>query len=214
MSEKGKMKLPPGMSEEEVVRIIYKVVNILAGKFRFGYHGIEDMKQEGAVFAIEAINSGAYDNSRPLENFLYTHIRNRFINYKRNKYIRNEPPCKTCLFFDPKLKKSKNQCAAFPDKDECKKLSDWQMRNDAKKNLMKPLDVTLVSEGVVESDMSANEIELEEFKNIINVNLPLELRSDYLRMVAGIQIPKNRKDKVKQAILEIRKKYYGEENDG
>src|SRR5690348_9353769 len=121
------MKLPDGIkySEAEVLDIIERVVKTLAAKFRFGYHEIEDMKQYGILCAIKVLSEpNKYDVTKPLENFLYTHIRNRFINYKRDNYMRSEVPCKTCIFFDPQLKKSKNKCAAFTDKGNCKKLSE------------------------------------------------------------------------------------------
>lgn len=205
------MYLPPGMTESEVVEVIYKVVNTLAKRFRFGYHSVEDMKQEGARFGIEALNSGSYDPTRPLENFLYTHIRNRLINYKRNNYIRNEPPCNGCVFFDPKCKKSTNKCAAFQDTGECKKLSDWKARNSAKQSLMRPMDVSVVSDKSIESDSCVvSDASFVEIKSIIDKNLPVDLRSDYLRMLDGVSLPKVRRDRVREAILSIQRDFDAE----
>lgn len=198
------MKTLPNLSEAEIVDSIYRVVNQLASRFRFGYHSIEDMKQEGAKFAIEAINSGSYDASRPLENFLYTHLRNRFINFKRDKYIRNEPPCKTCIFYDPTFKKSTNACGAFVDKGDCQKLTDWQVRNSVKKSLMRPLDVSLVSDDSIETaDNNSMDMDFDELKDKINIGLPADLRTDYLRLLAGQNLPKLRKQRVREAVMEI-----------
>ena len=94
------MKIPKGMTEEQVLEAIENVVNSLARNFRFGYFDTEDMKQEGRVYAIEGITK--YNPKvGPLENFLRTHIRNRFINLRRNKLTRYQPPCVDCPFYDP-----------------------------------------------------------------------------------------------------------------
>ena len=72
--------------------IIERVSSRLAQKFRFGYHTIDDMKQQAALFAWEGIYD-SWDDSRPLENFLWIHVRNRLYNFKRNNYGRPEKPC-------------------------------------------------------------------------------------------------------------------------
>lgn len=183
---------------------IYRVVDLLASKFRFGYYDVEDIRQEGCCFALEALASGKYDESRPLENFLYTHLRNRFINLKRDKYIRNEPPCLTCVFYDPKFKKSKNACSVFEDKNECKKLGDWRRRNAAKQSLMQPVDVAGVGDNAIKVENDTNEtLSFNELKHRIDAQLPSELRSDYLRMLEGIILPKVRRQRVREAVAEI-----------
>ena len=45
------------------------------------------MKQQAAIFALEGLEK--YDNKRPLENFLWTHVRNRLFNYKRETIIKD-----------------------------------------------------------------------------------------------------------------------------
>lgn len=207
------VKLPPGMTDDQVATIIYKVVNMLARKFRFGYHSVEDMKQEGARFACEALAGGHYDPSRPLENFLFTHIRNRFINYKRDNYGRNDPPCKGCIFFDPHNKKSTNQCAAFEDKRECKKLFDWSARSAAKHSIMSPNDIAIVSESPEEDTGAFDDASFGELRDLVDLHLTVDLRGDYLRMLDGVSIPKGRRLKVREAILKILSRNRNEDND-
>ena len=60
--------IPHGMTEDEVVQTINLIANRLAGKFKFGYHELEDMKQQARLFAWEGLEN--YDGVRPLENFL------------------------------------------------------------------------------------------------------------------------------------------------
>ena len=212
------MKLPPGIrfSEEEVLIIIQKVVNTLAAKLRFGYHEVEDMKQQGALYAIKVLSEAdKYDVTKPLENFLYTHIRNRFINYKRDNYVRSELPCKTCIFFDPKFKKSTSGCAAFADKSDCKKLSDWRARNEAKRSLMKPVDMNIINEGESADDFNViDSMSFIELEQLIDKHLDVELRSDYLRMRQQQPIPKSRRKRVQEAVLAIKEEFYDENEEG
>ena len=129
------------MTEEEIVQIINRVVAALAYNFKFGYYDYEDMKQEGFVFAIEALPRYNPDIG-PLENFLRSHVRNRFLNLQRDKLSRFQSPCSSCPFFDPNREVRENQCAAFEDKMECEKWGGWINRNAAKKNLAEPLDLS------------------------------------------------------------------------
>ena len=65
-----KIKWPSNISQEDVLKIIERIVNRLSSKFKFGYYDIDDIKQEARI---EALNGLAhYDEKRPLENFLDT----------------------------------------------------------------------------------------------------------------------------------------------
>lgn len=77
------MPVPTGIPTEEVLRIIERVVGPLSIKFKFGSYDVEEIKQEATIIAWEAIVK-SYDESRPLENFLRVHVRNRLLNFKRN----------------------------------------------------------------------------------------------------------------------------------
>ena len=80
------LKFPSNIPEEEVLEIIEIVATRLCHKFKFGYHTAEDIKQQARMFAWEGLDK--YDEIRPLENFLWTHVRNRLYNFKRNNYSR------------------------------------------------------------------------------------------------------------------------------
>lgn len=82
------MQVPPNMSEQEVVGIIKKVARSLAPKYTFAFYGIDDIEQEAFVMGMEALSR--YDPTKPLENFLYTHIGNRLKNFKRDNYYRQD----------------------------------------------------------------------------------------------------------------------------
>lgn len=74
------------MIDEESLTKIMKIAKILAPKYTFDCHSVEDIEQEAVMMGIEAM--ARYDSARPLENFLYIHISNRLKNFKRDNYFR------------------------------------------------------------------------------------------------------------------------------
>ena len=95
------MKIPKGMTEQEVIETITKVADRQAAKFRFGYYEVEDMLQEAFIIAMDALDR--YDEKRPLENFLAVHVNNRIKNFKRDNFYRmnNEKHESKKLIMDP-----------------------------------------------------------------------------------------------------------------
>jgi len=132
------------VTEEEFLAVLNNITKRLASKFRFGYHDVDDMKQQAAIFAMEGLEK--YDRSRPLENFLWTHVRNRLFNYKRNNYQRPDKPCLTCPLFDASYKNSANQCSKFLNKNDCEPYAAWSKRNESKKNIMVPQNIENINE--------------------------------------------------------------------
>ena len=193
------------MNEDDLVATINRVVNRLAYKFRFGFHDIDDIKQEGRLYALQAMDK--YDGVRPLENFLYTHIRNRLINFKRDKLSRYDKPCLGCPFYDPHLDKSNSQCAEFSDKTQCKPWKIWITRNESKKNIMEPITIPDNASSLMRGNSVVDEISDVELVKLIKEHIPVALRADYFRMIGGVTISKQRKDRVKEAVLEILKRY-------
>lgn len=74
--------IPTGIPVNQILQTIDKVVNSLAFKYRFDIHDEDDIRQEGRRIGWEALDR--YDESKPLENFLRVHIRNRLINFHRD----------------------------------------------------------------------------------------------------------------------------------
>jgi len=95
------MKIPKGMTEQQVIETITKVADRQAAKFRFGYYEVEDMRQEAFIIAMDALDR--YDEKRPLENFLAVHVNNRLKNFKRDNFYRmnNEKHESKKLIMDP-----------------------------------------------------------------------------------------------------------------
>lgn len=192
------MKLPNSVTEQDFLAATEKVISLLAHSFAFGYFEVEDIKQQARLFAIEAMSR--YDPTRPLDNFLYAHIKNRLINFRRDKFRRNDPPCVNCH-------SSLQGETLHTDKKYCDKYLAWLKRNTVKQNVMSPLDISSIVddnepttrlESTVLADLQEREIIM-----LIDLKLPVELRETYLKMKAGESVPKAKRLQVEQTILEI-----------
>ena len=190
------------VNESEFLQVWEKISKKLGYKFKFGYHSHEDMKQQAAIFALEGLKN--YDKSRPLENFLWTHVRNRLFNYKRDNYQRPDKPCLSCPFYRPKDDSCSSQCSEFSNKNDCSLYSSWLTRNDAKKNIMKPIGIDKINENSEEimSTSFLDNISNKEILNLIDKNISIKNRPIFLKMCGGSKVPKN---ELKKLITEIKK---------
>ena len=189
------MKIPDNHSEQEVLDVIDNIANRLCYKFKFGYHSPEDMKQQARLFAWEGLEK--YDNKRPLENFLWTHVRNRLYNFKRNNYSRLEKPCDTCEFYISK------KCTAFVDQEECHLYKGWLDRNNAKKNLMHSVSVEFDQK---EHEHSAiGTLFAKEVSELLDEELHVRFREDWIRLLNNLRLNKIRKDRILEEIKSILK---------
>lgn len=193
------------MTEQEVLEVIEKVASRLCYKFKFGYHDVEDMKQQARLFAIQGMDN--YDESRPLENFLWTHVRNRLFNFKRDNFERPDKPCLSCPFYDPSCKNSRNECEEFEDRRDCTLYEGWVSRNQRKKNLISTtsLDNTQHSRDKNQPTSLLEHIANKEILKLIDENIPIVLRADYLRFTHGMKLSRPKKNAVINSIKSILK---------
>lgn len=206
--KKKKMSLPNNVSEEEFLQVIENISKRLAYKFKFGYHSYEDMKQQATIFALEGLKK--YDKSRPLENFLWTHVRNRLFNYKRDNYQRPDKPCLSCRFYDKHCNKSTNQCTEFSDKNDCEEYDMWYKRNNSKKNIMKPSTIDDLGDTffIQQKNLPVPEqAELSRITEILDKHIPAQHRENYLKLKHGDKIYKTDLDKIIGIIKDILKKH-------
>lgn len=193
------------IKEEDFLQALDNISKKLIYKFKFGYHEIDDMKQQAAIFAIEGLEN--YDNSRPLENFLWTHVRNRLFNFKRDNYCRPDNVCMGCPFFDPKCKKSTNQCSKFINKNDCSIYSQWTDRNTIKKNIMQPSNIeTSTTEPKSENNIF-DFISNNELLSIIEDKIHIKYRETYLKLKGGAKVMKQDLKKLQDHIAEILREY-------
>ncbi len=145
---------------------------------------------------LKVLETERYDPSRrPLESFLYRHVRNRLINFRRDHYYRNDPPCSECHSGSP--------CGK--DGTLCKRYSQWSERNRSKVSLMQTLDLRDRPEAR-ESDAETpvlDKVEYDDLVRLLDEKLPVELRSAYVRMLDGASVECVTKRKVRQAVADI-----------
>ena len=159
------------------------------------------MKQQARLFAWEGLKN--YDGVRPLENFLWTHVRNRLYNFKRNNFGRPDKPCDICPFFDRGFENSRGYgCKAYDNHDECDLYMGWVNRNTANRNIMNTakLDLEIHSPPTVEEISDRNYI-----FNLIDTAIPVQYREDWIRLTNGLKLPKARKELINQLVLDILK---------
>lgn len=80
------MKIPKGINQDKAIEVIMRIAKRLAPKYVFASYAIEDIEQEAFLIGIAGLEK--YDQNRPLENFMYTHISNRLKTFKRDNYYR------------------------------------------------------------------------------------------------------------------------------
>lgn len=184
------IEIPDHLNKDDVLEAMKRAIDILCPTFVFGYYDLEDIRQEAYIFGLEALNR--YDTSRPLENFLYSHIKNRLINFKRDKYHRSDPPCKRCHAND----KCNNN-------DYCDKYKAWKKRNSCKQSLMSPLDIQDNEKMAKGEKTVVDDVGMAEYREMIDLGLPIQLRAAYLKMLAGEFVQKFKRRQVEDKIKEI-----------
>ena len=190
------------LSEQQIIEIIDKIASRLGPKFRFGYHTNEDMKQQASLFAWDGMV--AWDGVRPLENFLWVHVRNRLYNFKRNNYGRPEKPCEHCPLkaYDPNCKKSTSGCTKFENLMDCGLYKGWTDRNASKRNLMSSYSVIFEQP----QDIDASDIVFKrDLFDLLDRQMPVYLREDWIRLTNNLKISKIRRQKILDKIGEILK---------
>ena len=79
-----RMKIPKGMTEEEVVNQMKTVINRMASRYTFYGYTADDIKQESFIICMDAMDR--YDETRSLENFLAVNLSNRLKNFVRDNH--------------------------------------------------------------------------------------------------------------------------------
>lgn len=193
------MNVPKGWTEAEVLKEIESIVRLLAPSFKFGCYTLEDIKQEARLYGLECLPR--YDPSRKLAGFLYSHIRNRLNNLRRNEYYCGECPCKLC--------KGRNDgCTKHDDKAYCEEYRTWIRKNARKQGVVVPNDIGCVDDEKESAmwfieDLTNNAF-LAQILEKIDRELPIAMRSTYLKMQDNVKgVPKNLREQVINKIKEI-----------
>lgn len=184
------MKIPNGMTEDEVLATIERVVNRLYRKFLCGYYDADDIKQEARIIAMEGLNR--YDGVRPLENFMSVHIKNRLCNVKR-KVIRIDKPCLRCPY--DAYDKKRDFCEKYDCKEKCVLYARWQARSDMRRNIISPIGMTMVVDNDErnlhnEVDFAGN-IDNAELITLIDNQISLENRENWIKLRNEVKLSKS-----------------------
>lgn len=200
------MRLPPNMTEEEVVAVMQKIAKAAAYKYRFGYFESDDIEQEAYIEAIKGLEK--YDGKRPLENFLRVCVLNGLKNLKRKKYERLDKPCDCCPL--NAYIKDTDECTAFDDKQECELYARWLERNTTKKNLMNLVGIDSVVSGQQEERLMHYEDDVldsliaSELLEIIEASLTdSEYRKDWIKLRHNLKVPKHRRQRIREEVIRI-----------
>jgi len=179
---------------EKQIKTIQKVCRAIAEKYTFGFFDREDIEQEGFIIGMKVLPLYNKDKSS-LETFLYIHISNKLKTFKRDNYLRKDFVCKYCGRKDP----------------NCEYCQRREWKYGAKKNLMEPVDIDNVQlvdnkNVCVEYDFLSDIIN-QEIIDLINNNLDVNLRTDFLKILHGVYLPKHKRDIIENKIREILDEY-------
>lgn len=191
------MEVPEGMTREEVLEIIDRIANRLSWKFVFSGYEREDIEQEAKIIALDGLTR--YDPDKPLENFLWVHVRKRLCNFKRDNFTR-PAPCSSCPL-KAYLKKT-DSCKLFKEKAECELWANWKKNTEAKKNIIAPLSISGVADEGGEYDVMGS-IDNKELLNYIDGAIPIYIRHIWLQAKAGEKITAEEMRQLKEVVLEI-----------
>jgi RNA polymerase sigma factor (sigma-70 family) len=193
------LKIPAHLNEQEVLATIDVVVRKVSKTFSFGYFDVQDIEQEARIILLEALPS--FDPSRArLEAFLTRVARTRLINFWRDKYQRNDPPCDDC-HVAMQFSMSPPHDGAF-----CDKYLGWHERNRNRKAVMRPSDLSSIPDENEKStaieSFTEEQAQYNELLEKIDMAIPVELRSAFLKLRAGENIPKTLKDRIQEIVTE------------
>jgi len=200
------MEVPEGMTGAEVLEIIDKIANRLSWRFVFPGYAREDIEQEARIIALDGLTR--YDPDKPLENFLWVHVRKRLCNFKRDNYMR-PAPCSSCPL-KAYIKKS-DTCKLFKEKAECELWANWKAKTEIKKNVNTPLSMAEVADEGGEYDV-IGDIDNNELLAYIDAEIPIWMRHIWLQAKAGEKISAEEMRQLKEAVLEMFNKKAEEED--
>ena len=182
------MFVPDGYTEEEVYAIMDRVIKPLAEMMKFGHYGVDDMFQEGVLTTLPILS--AYDDTQgcSLDNFIRIHVRNRFINLRRDKLYRTQSPCRFCGC----------ECVECGD---CDKYRAWLKRNNDKRALMECGELT--QDVSTRDDDTAERLWTTELYNYVLAHISLANRGFLLKFLDDVHVPKKKYEVMMEEIKQL-----------
>lgn len=180
------MRLPDFLSEEEFLTAFDNVVGKLVKKFTFTIYDADDIRQEAYLIASEGIFNFNPVYNVPLESFLYTHLYNRLINFKRNNYIRKENNCQKCRDIGK----------------VCSRCQHREKLNLTKKSILEPTNMDSVAHPTFLNEYE-NKVDREAMIEKILERLNPGQIQDFYKIRDGVRINNNRKKQIIEIIQEV-----------
>lgn len=166
--------VPEGMTEEEVLEVMNKVIDKIAPKWTFFGFTVDDIKQESYFILSAALPK--YNGDYPLENFLSVVLPRKLYNLKRDNHALND-------------------------------------LSDDKKKVSRPAQLEDDFNMTYQDGDEYEAMDYSEMVNLINRELPANMRQDYLKMAHQVSVPKPRREEITTYIKIILEDhgYYHEE---
>ena len=119
------MKIPKGMTEEQVIEQITIVIDRIGPRYTFRDYEVEDIKQEAFIICMDALDR--YDTNRPLENFLSVHLSNRLKNFVRDNFFVKDDEDKKKVLAPKQLPQDDQIVQKTPNIDDNLDTDDMKM---------------------------------------------------------------------------------------
>lgn len=168
-------------------------------RHKFAWYEADDIYQECYLFGLKAY--AKWDPHRPPGPYIRRHLSNKLRNLHRDNVTRNEPPCRKCAtgrYAD---------CPGAAGPDGCKAHQGWAATNGAKACLAGPAVAAAPFHENTRPADCEERAEQNGLAAVLDKHLKADLRTDYLRMLAGADLPDERSAKVRAAVKRIIKKY-------
>jgi DNA-directed RNA polymerase specialized sigma24 family protein len=197
------MQREPG--EKELEQAINNVAIQISQKYTIPGYDFQDIKQEIALEYIAKRDK--FDSSKgDLQTFIFTISKNKIFNLHRYLVKRLDKPCYNCPL--KCYNKKDDSCTKYTsDIMECDIYARWQKRNESKKNIASPVDIGAINDQDEKNtrikDKSIENLEKAEIKEMIDENLPIDMRKDYVIFMNGGNLTSAREKALLKKIKDI-----------
>lgn len=197
------MFIPEGYTEEEVLAILDRAIWPLAENMKFGYNEASDMYQEGFILASNVMSKYESEgrNNCSLENFIRIHVRNRFINMRRDQLYRTTSPCLNCATL--------HNCTL--NVIDCPKYAAWLRRNNAKRSIM---ESTELEDREGECPDLFEDMWKRDFLEYVKEHISIYNRASLLKLLDNVQLIKKKREELIDELKILYSEFSKEDIDG
>ena len=185
--------------DQETFDVIEKISNEHCKK-TFGYFDQNDLRNEIWVICLEKLNQFRPVRGK-LEHFLRVAVKNRLINKFKDITKSVRSPCPRCPFYQPG---SLGDCEKFGlDKIKCTKWKNYCASVESRNSLL------VIKEPSYDRSFDDNGIDqtmTDEVRGLLLDQIDPSYKDDFVRMMSGIRISKQKARRIKTEVSFILKK--------